>query len=56
MLLRNVFVSLACTLMFGCASSNNAERGYSIERINEHWFTNNLKREGVVATGYEKES
>jgi len=36
--------------MFGCASSNNSERGYSQERINALWLSNNLKREGVVGT------
>jgi len=50
MLIRTLFVSLACTLMFGCASSNSPARGYSPERINAHWLSINLKREGVVAT------
>ncbi|NQZ81258.1 MAG: FKBP-type peptidyl-prolyl cis-trans isomerase [Colwellia sp.] len=51
MLIRTLFVSFTCSLMFGCASSNNSNRVYSLERINAHWFTKNLKREGVVATG-----
>ena len=50
MLIRTLFVSFACTLMFGCASSNNSGSLYSPEEINEHWFKMNLKREGVVAT------
>ncbi|NQZ24595.1 MAG: FKBP-type peptidyl-prolyl cis-trans isomerase [Colwellia sp.] len=50
MLIRTLLVSLACTLMIGCASSNNSARGYSPERINAHWLSINLKREGVVAT------
>jgi FKBP-type peptidyl-prolyl cis-trans isomerase FkpA/FKBP-type peptidyl-prolyl cis-trans isomerase FklB len=36
--------------MFGCASSNNSNGAYSLERLNAYWFTKNLKREGVVAT------
>jgi len=36
--------------MFGCASSNTPARGYSLERINAHWLSINLKREGVVET------
>ena len=50
MLIRILFVSFSCFLMFGCASSNNAGNGYSIEKLNAHWFKVNLKREGVVAT------
>ena len=50
MLIRTLFVSLICTLMFGCASSNNSVSMYSPEEINAYWFTKNLKREGVVAT------
>jgi FKBP-type peptidyl-prolyl cis-trans isomerase FklB len=50
MLIRTFFVSVACFLMFGCASSNNSSSMYSSEQINAHWFKKNLKREGVVAT------
>ena len=50
MLLRTLFVSFSCLLMFGCASSNNSGSVYSPEKINAHWLTINLKREGVVAT------
>ena len=50
MLIRSLFVSLLCSLMFACASSNNTGNGYSIEKLNAHWFKMNLKREGVVAT------
>ncbi len=50
MLIRILFVSFTCSLIFGCASSNNSNRAYSLERINEYWFTKNLKRGGVVAT------
>jgi FKBP-type peptidyl-prolyl cis-trans isomerase FkpA/FKBP-type peptidyl-prolyl cis-trans isomerase FklB len=54
MLIRTLFVSLACTLIFGCASSNNTGGLYSPEEANaikaKHWLTMNLKREGVVAT------
>ena len=50
MLIRILFVSFTCSLIFGCASSNNSNRAYSLERINEYWFTKNLKRDGVVAT------
>ncbi len=54
MLSRTLFVSLACTLMFGCASSSNSNSPYSREEANaikaQHWLTMNLKREGVVQT------
>ncbi len=50
MLKRTLFVSIACALMFGCASSNNSGSLYSPEEINAHWLSKNLKREGVVAT------
>ena len=50
MLIHTFFVSVACTLMFGCASSNNSAGMYSPEQINAHWFSKNLKREGVVVT------
>lgn len=50
MLIRTLFVSFICTLMFGCASSNNSSSMYSPGEINSYWFTKNLKREGVVAT------
>jgi len=36
--------------MLGCASTNNSGQVYSAERINAHWLSINLKREGVVAT------
>jgi FKBP-type peptidyl-prolyl cis-trans isomerase FkpA/FKBP-type peptidyl-prolyl cis-trans isomerase FklB len=36
--------------MLGCASSYKADSEYRLERIHAHWFANNLKREGVVAT------
>jgi FKBP-type peptidyl-prolyl cis-trans isomerase FkpA/FKBP-type peptidyl-prolyl cis-trans isomerase FklB len=36
--------------MFGCASSNGSGSVYSSEEINAHWFSMNLKKEGVVAT------
>ena len=50
MLIRTLFVSLSCSLMFACASSNNSDGGYSMEKLNAHWFKMNLKREGVVET------
>jgi len=50
MLKRTLFVSLACTMMVGCANSNSPARGYSQERINAHWLSVNLKREGVIET------
>lgn len=50
MLKRTLFVSFACSLMFGCASSNNTGSVYSAEEINAHWFKKNLKREGVMLT------
>jgi len=50
MLIRTLFVSFSCFLMFACASSNNAGSVYSQEEINAHWLKMNLKREGVVAT------
>ncbi|TYK65160.1 FKBP-type peptidyl-prolyl cis-trans isomerase [Colwellia echini] len=50
MLIRNLFVSLTCTLMFACASSSNSNGGYTQEEINAHWFNMNLKKEGVVET------
>ncbi len=50
MLIRTMFVSFACTLVLGCANSNNSGSVYSPEEINAHWFKINLKREGVVAT------
>ncbi len=50
MIIRTLFVSLACSLMFGCASSNNSGSLYSAEEINAHWLKMNLKRKGVVAT------
>jgi len=49
MLIRTLFVSFICTLMFGCASSSDSGSLYSPEEINAHWLTMNLKREGVVA-------
>ncbi|PKI14911.1 FKBP-type peptidyl-prolyl cis-trans isomerase [Colwellia sp. 12G3] len=50
MLIRTLFVSFACSLMVGCASSNNSGSMYSPEEINAYWLSRNLKREGVVAT------
>jgi FKBP-type peptidyl-prolyl cis-trans isomerase FkpA/FKBP-type peptidyl-prolyl cis-trans isomerase FklB len=50
MLIRTLFVSFACTLMLGCASSNNSGSLYSPEEINAHWLKMNIKREGVIAT------
>ena len=50
MLIRILFVCLVCSLMFGCASSNNSGQVYSAEKINANWLRVNLKREGVVAT------
>jgi FKBP-type peptidyl-prolyl cis-trans isomerase FkpA/FKBP-type peptidyl-prolyl cis-trans isomerase FklB len=54
MLIRTLFVSFVCTLMFGCASSSNPGSLYTQEEANEikgrHWLTMNLKKEGVVAT------
>ncbi|GAW96088.1 MULTISPECIES: FKBP-type peptidyl-prolyl cis-trans isomerase [Colwellia] len=50
MLIRTLFVSFACTSIFACTNSNNSSSVYSPEEINAHWFTMNLKREGVLAT------
>lgn len=50
MLIRTLLVSFTCTLMFGCASSNNSGSVYSLEELNAYWLKTNLKREGVVAT------
>lgn len=50
MLIRTLLVSFTCTFMIGCASSNGSGSVYSPEEINAHWFTMNLKREGVIAT------
>lgn len=50
MLIRTLFVSFTCSLMFGCASSNNSGSLYSPEIINAHWLARNLKKEGVVGT------
>lgn len=51
MLIRNLFVSLLCFLLFSCASTKKPGSAYSPEKFNAHWFKVNLKREGVVATG-----
>lgn len=54
MLIRTLLVSISCSLVIGCASSNNsgslysAEEAYAIKA--KHWLKMNLKREGVVAT------
>lgn len=50
MLIRTLFVVFSCSLMLSCASSNNTGGGYSMEKLNAHWFKINLKREGVVET------
>ncbi|MCJ8319061.1 MAG: FKBP-type peptidyl-prolyl cis-trans isomerase [Colwellia sp.] len=50
MLIRTGFVSLVCTLMFGCNSTSNSGSLYSAEEINAHWFTINLERDGVLVT------
>ncbi len=50
MLIRTLLVSFTCSLMLGCASSNNSGSVYSPEEVNAHWLKMNLKREGVVAT------
>jgi FKBP-type peptidyl-prolyl cis-trans isomerase FkpA/FKBP-type peptidyl-prolyl cis-trans isomerase FklB len=50
MLKRTFTLSFVCSLMFGCASSNNTGHGYSAEKINANWLRINLKRDGVVAT------
>lgn len=50
MLLRTLFVSFTCLLIFSCASSKNSGSVYSPEKVNAHWFKMNLKREGVVET------
>ena len=54
MLIRTLLVSFTCSLMFGCASSNNSGGLYNPAEANaikgKHWLTMNLKREGVFAT------
>lgn len=49
-----LLVSVACTSMLGCTSSNNTGSLYTQEEANaikgRHWLKMNLKREGVVAT------
>ncbi len=54
MLIRTLFISLTCSFIFGCASSNNSGSLYNSKEANaikaKHWLTFNLKRKGVVAT------
>jgi FKBP-type peptidyl-prolyl cis-trans isomerase FkpA/FKBP-type peptidyl-prolyl cis-trans isomerase FklB len=54
MLIRSLSVSLACILLFSCASSNNSGSLYTAAEINgikaKNWLSINLKREGVKAT------
>lgn len=54
MLIRTLFTSLICTLIFGCSSSKNSGYLYDPEEANaiksKHWLAMNLKKEGVVTT------
>ncbi len=54
MLIRTLSVSLVCSLLFSCASSNNSDSLYTGAEINgikaKNWLAINLKRDGVVTT------
>jgi FKBP-type peptidyl-prolyl cis-trans isomerase FkpA/FKBP-type peptidyl-prolyl cis-trans isomerase FklB len=54
MLIRTLLVSVACSFILGCASSNNSGSLYNLEEANaikaKHWLNFNLKRDGVIAT------
>mgnify|MGYP003861039009 CR=1 FL=1 len=54
MLMRTLSVSLVCSLLFSCASSNNTGSLYTAAEINgikaKNWLIKNSKREGVTTT------
>jgi len=54
MLIRTLSVSLVCSLLFSCASSNNSGSLYTAAEINgikaKNWLIKNGKRDGVIVT------
>lgn len=54
MLIRTLFISFVCTMLFACASSDKTSRLYSLAEANaikgKYWLKMNQKRDGVFAT------